>query len=96
MTRYVRMHKLRCEGSECIGEFKKRLSEIRHVQETMGVREVLSCATIGEFDFVSVVDAPDEDTICKVNERIDELLQAVTLSRPAIPADDFAELAEEF
>ncbi len=62
--------------------------EAQRIFEASGGRVISSYATLGSYDFVAVVEAPDDATAMKISAQIGALgLEAETL--PAIPTEDF-------
>jgi uncharacterized protein with GYD domain len=92
MPIFVRLHKLTAKGASDIGNFKKNLLEIRELQEKMGVRLIASYACLGEYDFVSIIEAPDDETAFRVSAAIGGKGNIATITMRAIPTDEFAEL----
>jgi len=45
----------------------ERLRQVNHDVEELGCRVLHQWATLGEFDFVNVVEAPDIATVAKVS-----------------------------
>ena len=66
-----------------------RLREVNKDVEELGARVVQQWATLGEFDFVNVVDAPDIETIAKASISIAARGSVRIETLPALPIDDF-------
>ncbi|MDO8187041.1 GYD domain-containing protein [Conexibacter sp. JD483] len=89
MPTYVMLSKLTPEGTQTIKNNPQRIREINKEVEQLGARVLAQWATLGRFDFVNVVEAPDEKTIARVSLELGSrgTVQYETLS--AIPIDDF-------
>ncbi|MDO8211589.1 GYD domain-containing protein [Conexibacter sp. CPCC 206217] len=89
MPTYVMLSKLTPEGTQTIKNNPQRIREINREVEQLGARVLAQWATLGRFDFINVVEAPDEKTIARVSLELGSrgTVQYETLS--AIPIDDF-------
>ena len=57
--------------------------------EELGARVVHQWATLGEFDFVSIVEAPDVATIAKVSVALGSRGSTRIETLPALEIDEF-------
>jgi uncharacterized protein with GYD domain len=57
--------------------------------EELGARVLQQWATLGEFDFVNVVEAPDTETIARVSVALGARGSARFETLPALEIDDF-------
>lgn len=57
--------------------------------EEMGAKVLHQWASLGEYDFVNIVEAPDDLTIAKVSVALGARGSAKLQSLPLIPVDDF-------
>jgi uncharacterized protein with GYD domain len=55
----------------------------------MGVRVVAQYAVLGPYDFVTVVEAPDNETIAKVSMELGARGSVQMMTMAAIPVDAF-------
>ena len=56
---------------------------------SLGVKVVAQWATLGEYDFVSVVDAPDEQTMAKLSIEMGSRGTVMNQTLTAIDAEEF-------
>jgi uncharacterized protein with GYD domain len=77
------------EGVQTIKNNPSRIQEVNREIEQLGATVTAQWATLGRFDFVNVVDAPDEQTIARVSLELGArgTVRYETLS--AIPIDEF-------
>jgi len=66
-----------------------RLREVNKDVEELGARVVQQWATLGEFDFVNVVEAPDLATIAKVSVALAARGSVRIETLPALEIDEF-------
>ena len=66
-----------------------RLREVNRDVEEMGAKVLHQWASLGEYDFVNVVEARDDVTIAKVSVALGARGSAKLQSLPLIDVDDF-------
>ncbi|RJQ52471.1 MAG: GYD domain-containing protein [Actinobacteria bacterium] len=64
---YVMLSKLTDQGAETIKENPQRISEVDKEMETMGVKVLHQYAVLGKYDFISIVEAPDNLTVARAS-----------------------------
>ena len=67
MPTYLMLTKLTAQGVRTLKANPARLREVNRDVEELGAKVLHQWATIGEYDFVNVVEAPDAATIAKVS-----------------------------
>lgn len=67
MATYILLSKLTPDGRRTIKERPGRIKEVDKEIEKMGARVRDQYATLGPYDFVSIVDAPNNETISRVS-----------------------------
>ncbi len=67
----------------------ERLRAVNHDVEELGCKVLHQWATLGAFDFVNVVEAPDEATIAKVSVSLGARGSTKIQTLPALPIDTF-------
>ena len=72
-----------------------RLREVNRDVEELGAKVLHQWATLGPFDFVNVVDAPDDATIARVSVTLGARGSAKLQTVTAIPIDDFLTALEQ-
>jgi uncharacterized protein with GYD domain len=89
MPTYIMLSKLTPEGTQTIKTNPQRIREVNREIEQLGATVKAQWAVLGRFDFVNVVEAPDEKTIARVSLELGSrgTVQYETLT--AIPIDDF-------
>lgn len=89
MATYVLLTKVTSAGVKTIQANAKRIKEVNTEIEALGCRVVAQYATLGQYDFVNIVEAKDNETIARVSVSLGArgTLQIETL--PAMPVEDF-------
>jgi uncharacterized protein with GYD domain len=77
------------DGAQTIKENPARIKQVNKEIENMGVKVVSQYAVIGPFDFVNIVEAPDNLTIARVSAELASRGSIKIQTLAAIPIDDF-------
>jgi uncharacterized protein with GYD domain len=67
MPTYIMLANLTPEGVQTVKNNPERILEVNREVEQLGAKVRAQWATLGRFDFVSVVEAPDEKTMAHVS-----------------------------
>ena len=67
MPTYILLSNLTAQGVQTLKANPARLREVNRDVEELGAKVVHQWATLGPFDFVNVIEAPDAATIAKVS-----------------------------
>ncbi len=67
MPTYLMLTKLTAQGVQTLKANPARLREVNRDVAALGAEVLHQWATIGEYDFVNIVEAPDAATIAKVS-----------------------------
>ena len=89
MPTYILLSKLTVQGGQTLKSNPARLREVNRDVEELGARVVHQWATLGAFDFVNIVEAPDEATIARVSVSLGARGSARLETLPALEIDDF-------
>ncbi|HTU83970.1 MAG TPA: GYD domain-containing protein [Solirubrobacteraceae bacterium] len=91
MPIYVMLCTLTADGVQTIKNNPNRIREVNREVEELGASVKAQWATLGEFDFVNVIEAPDEKTIARVSLELGARGTARYETLSAIPIDEFIE-----
>ena len=89
MPTYVMLAQLSADGVQTVKNNPHRIKEVNKEVESLGATVKAQWATIGQYDFVSVVEVPDEKTMARVSLELGGRGTARYESMTAIPIDDF-------
>lgn len=92
MPVYIMLTRLTEKGAETLKENPERVLQVDRELEEMGVRVRDQYATLGEYDFVNVVEAPDNVTAERASL---ELSSRGTIRIETLPAIPAAELVDK-
>jgi uncharacterized protein with GYD domain len=89
---YILLSTLTAEGRKTLREKPKRIQEVNKEIETFGVRVLYQYAVLGPYDFVNVVEAPDNKTILRLSLELGSRGTVNITSMPAIPIEDISQI----
>jgi uncharacterized protein with GYD domain len=89
MPHYILLSNLTDDGWQTIREKPERIKEVNKELEALGVRVVSQYAVLGPYDFVNIVEAPDNKTIGRVSIELGSRGTIRIMSMAALPIDEF-------
>ena len=89
MSTYVMLTTLTPEGVQTLKNNPQRLQEVNKEIEQLGAAVKAQWAVLGRYDFVNVIEAPDDQTMARVSIELGSRGTARYESLSAIPVDDF-------
>lgn len=95
MPTYVMLSTLGPDGSARLRDDPQRLKAVNQELEDMGVRVVEQFALLGPYDFLNIIDAPDEITMMRVATTLGARGTLKTLTLTATDVDTYIEAMGE-
>ena len=92
MPTYVMLTTLTPEGSQTLHKRPERLEEVNREIEDLGCKVVAQYAVLGQYDFVSIVEAPDNETIAHLSV---DLASRGTVKIETLPASPLPDLISQ-
>lgn len=89
MAYYVVLSSLTDEGRKTIKENPGRILDVNKEIEAMGVKVVKQYAVLGPYDFVNILEAPDNEAVMRVSVELGSRGSVQMLTLPALPVDEF-------
>jgi len=89
MPYYILLSSLTDEGWKTVRENPERIKEVNKELQVFGVRVISQYAVLGPYDFVNIVEAPNNETIAKVSIELGSRGTIKIVSMAAIPIDEF-------
>ena len=89
MPIYILLSTLTQQGVQTLKSNPERLRQVNRDVEELGCRVLHQWATLGEFDFVNVVEAPDTATVAKVSVALGARGSTRIETLPALEVEDF-------
>src|SRR6058998_3322563 len=91
MPIYILLSRLSQQGVQTLQSNPARLQEVNRDVEELGAKVLHQWATLGEFDFVNVVEAPDTATIARVSIALGARGSTRVETLPALTIEEFVE-----
>jgi uncharacterized protein with GYD domain len=95
MPIYILLSTLTSEGRKTIKERPERIKEVNKEIEAFGAKVLQQYAVLGKYDFVNIVEAPDNDAITRVSIELGARGTVHIMSMPAKPIDDFLSMLKK-
>jgi len=89
MAVYVMLTTLTDEGRKTVKVNPERIKEVSKEVEAMGVKVLAQYALLGQYDFLNILEAPNNEAICKVAIELGSRGTLQTLTLAAMTLDDF-------
>ena len=89
MALYVMMSTLSESGRKVLRERPGWIRKVNADVERMGVRVIAQYALLGPYDFLSVIEAPDNATVSRVSVELGARGGVAGMTMAAIPLDEF-------
>ena len=90
MPTYLMLTNLTAEGIRTLKNNPGRVAEVNKEVEQIGAKVVAQYATLGQYDFVTVIEAPDERTMAKVSVELGSRGTMTSQTLAAMPSEDLA------
>ena len=89
MSLYIMMSSLTDEGRKTVKSNPLRIKEVNKEVEAMGVKILAQYVTLGQYDFINVLEAPNNEIVSKVAIELGSRGTLQTNSLAALTLDDF-------
>lgn len=91
MATYIFLTTLTDEGRKTIKGRPERIQEVNKELESMGGKVIDQYVTLGPYDFVSVVEAADNEAIASISLELGARGTVQIMTLPAIPVESLVE-----
>jgi|ERR671916_105072 uncharacterized protein with GYD domain len=89
MATFIMLSRLSPEGMKTLKGNPERLQEVNQEVEGFGARVVQQYALLGEYDFITVLEAPDPETVSRVSVELSSRATARYETLTAISVEEF-------
>src|SRR5205085_1737106 len=86
---YIMLSTLTPDGIQTVKNNPSRIREVNREVEQLGAEVKAQWATLGSFDFVNVIEAPDDKTMARISLELGSRGTGRYETLMAIPIDDF-------
>jgi uncharacterized protein with GYD domain len=91
MAKYILLSTLTPDGQKTLKNRPERIKEVNKEIEELGVKVLEQYAVLGPYDFVNIVEAPDNDSVFKMSVELGSRGTIKILSMPSITIDELIE-----
>ena len=91
MPTFVMLSTLGPDGFATVRDNPARITSVNHEVEAMGAQVLHQYALMGQWDFLTVIEAPDERTMLRITTTLAARGTLKTHTLGAIPIDDYIE-----
>lgn len=91
MATYIMLTTLTDEGRKTLKEKPNRIKEVNKEVEAMGVKILAQYAVLGPYDFINILDAPDNKTVSKVALELGSRGTLQTMTLAALTIDELVQ-----
>jgi uncharacterized protein with GYD domain len=95
MPVYIMMSTLSPSGVETLRNHPERLRGVNQEVEAMGAKVLAQYAVLGDFDFINILEAPDEKTVARIAVELGARGTMKTQTVTAIPVDEFLNMLDQ-
>jgi uncharacterized protein with GYD domain len=89
MPLYIMMTNLTDEGRKTVKTNPQRIKEVNKEVEAMGVKIIAQYVALGQYDFINILEAPNNETIAKVATELGSRGTLQTMTLAALTLDSF-------
>jgi uncharacterized protein with GYD domain len=90
MPTYVMLTNLTSQGVQTLKNNPSRVVEVNKEVEQLGVKVKDQWATLGQYDFITIVEAPDDATMAKVSVELGSRGTMSSQTLAAMPTEELA------
>ena len=95
MPKFVMLSVLGPDGAATLRENPRRIKEVNAEVEAMGGKVLVQYAMLGQWDFLNVIEAPDELVMSRIATMLSARGTLKTRTLTAIDVDDLIEVLEQ-
>ncbi len=88
MATFAMLSTLGPDGWETLRKHPDRIVQVRNEVEALGLKVIAQYALMGQYDFLNIIEAPDEQMMAKAAIMLAARGTMRTTTLAAIPADD--------
>lgn len=91
MAKYILLSSLTPDGQKTLKNKPERIKEVNKEIEKYGVKLLEQYAVLGPYDFVNIVEAPNNDAVFKMSVELGSRGTIKILSMPSMTVDELIE-----
>ena len=91
MPTYILLSTLTPEGRKTVKERPSRIAEVNAEVEQFGAKVISQYAVIGLYDFVTILEAPNNETVMRISAELGSRGTIQIMTIPAMTVDSFVQ-----
>ena len=95
LATYAVLSRLTDEGRKTVRKKPERVKEVNSEIESMGGKVIHQFALLGEYDFLTILEARDDVSVAKIMVELGSRGTLETTTLPAMPVDDMLSQLKE-
>ena len=95
MGLFVVVSRLTDKGAQTLFRRPERVREVNRELEELGIKVLQQYLLLGEWDFLNIVEAPDEETLLAALVNLQMRGTVRTAAYPIVPAEEFIRVLGE-
>ena len=89
MATYILLSNITSQGARTLKSRPQRIKEVNEEIEKMGAKIISQYAVLGPYDFITILEAPDNETVARISLEIGARGSVKITTLAAIPVDSF-------
>lgn len=89
MATYIMLSSLTSQGAQTIKKNPERIKQVNKEIEKMGGKIVSQYVVLGQYDFITILEAPDNETVTRISLEISARGSVKILTLAAVGVDEF-------
>lgn len=89
MATYIMLSTITSQGAKTLRSKPERIKEVNEQVEKMNARIISQYAVLGPYDFITILEVSDNETVAKISLEIGARGSVKILTLAAIPIDSF-------
>jgi uncharacterized protein with GYD domain len=89
MAIYITLSTLTDEGRKTLKNRPERIKEVNKEIEAMGIKVLGQYAVLGPYDFMTLLDAPNNEAVLKLSVELGSRGTVQLITLPALSVDEF-------
>lgn len=89
MAVYITLSTLTDDGRQTLKSKPDRIREVNKEIEAMGIKVMGQYAVLGQYDFVTLLDAPNNEAVMKMSVELGSRGTVQLMTLPALSVDEF-------
>jgi uncharacterized protein with GYD domain len=95
MPFYILLSTLTSEGRKTLKERPERIKQVNKEIEAFGAKVLQQFAVLGRYDFVNIVEAPNNEAVTRVSIELGSRGTVQIMTMPATPIEDFISMIKK-